>query len=54
MDNKKENNMNQARQAYSNGDYEKAHKIWLTQAEDGSPEAQGKVQVKMLIKQLNG
>ena len=40
MDNKKENSMNQARQAYSNGDYEKAHKIWLTQAEDGSPEAQ--------------
>ncbi|NNC68473.1 MAG: sel1 repeat family protein [Gammaproteobacteria bacterium] len=40
MVNKKENNMSQARQAYNNGDYEKAHKIWLTQAEKGNPEAQ--------------
>lgn len=40
MENKKENNMSQARQAYNNGDYEKAHAIWLIQAEDGNPEAQ--------------
>ncbi len=40
MKNKKENDMSQARQAYNNGDYEKAHEIWLIQAKDGSPEAQ--------------
>ena len=40
MVHKKENNMSQARQAYNNGDFKKAHKIWLTQAEKGNPEAQ--------------
>lgn len=40
MENKEENNMDSARQAYNQGDYQKAREIWQHQAENGNPEAQ--------------
>lgn len=40
MSNNKEDTMDIARQAYSQGDYQKAHDIWKFEADEGNPEAQ--------------
>ena len=37
---KKDNTMDLARQAYSQGDYQKAREIWQIHADEGNPEAQ--------------
>ena len=40
MEKNKDNTMDLARQAYSQGDYQKAREIWKTHADEGNPEAQ--------------
>jgi len=40
MEDDKKNNMDLARKAYSQGDFQKARKIWQSHADKGNPEAQ--------------